>query len=200
MTKFQENIYPIDDRLLSRSDREDTYGYKAMVFWLCGLSGSGKSTLAIGLEKFLFSKNIHAVVLDGDNLRSGVCKDLGFSLEDRMENIRRISEIAKILISNGHIPIVSLISPTIKIRETAKSIIGDDDFNEIFVKSSFQKCQDRDVKGLYAKSDQGNLASFSGKDSVFEEPTNPWLEIDTENETHLQSMTKLCDAVLGKIQ
>ena len=78
MTKFQENIYPIDDRLLSRSDREDTYGYKAMVFWLCGLSGSGKSTLAIGLEKFLFSKNIHAVVLDGDNLRSGVCKDLGF--------------------------------------------------------------------------------------------------------------------------
>ena len=200
MTKFQENIYPIEDRLLSRSDREDTYGYKAMVFWLCGLSGSGKSTLAIGLEKFLFSKNVHAVVLDGDNLRSGVCQDLGFSLEDRMENIRRISEIAKVLISNGLVPIVSLISPTIKIRETAKSIIGDDDFNEIFVKSSFQKCKDRDVKGLYAKSAQGNLGSFSGKDSVFENPTNPWLEIDTENETHEQSMTKLCDAVLGKIQ
>ena len=200
MTNFQENIYPIDDRLLSRSDREDTYGYKAMVFWLCGLSGSGKSTLAIGLEKFLFSKNIHAVVLDGDNLRSGVCKDLGFSLEDRMENIRRISEIAKVLISNGLIPIVSLISPTIKIRETAKNIIGDDDFNEIFIKSSFQKCKERDVKGLYAKSDQGSLGSFSGKDSAFEEPTNPWLEIDTENETQEQSMTKLCDAVLGKIQ
>ena len=95
-------------------------GIKQSVFWLCGLSGSGKSTLAIGLEKFLFSKNIHAVVLDGDSLRSGVCNDLGFSLEDRMENIRRISEIAKILISNGLITIVSLISPTIKIRETSK--------------------------------------------------------------------------------
>ena len=199
MTRFKENIYPINDQMLSRENRENTYGYRASVFWLCGLSGSGKSTLAIGLEKFLFSKNIHAVVLDGDNLRSGVCQDLGFSLEDRMENIRRISEIAKVLISNGLVPIVSLISPTRKIRETAKNIIGDDDFNEIFVKSSFQKCQERDVKGLYAKSDQGSLGSFSGKDSAFEEPTNPWLEIDTENETQEQSMTKLCDAVLGKI-
>ena len=195
-----ENIHPIDDRLLSRAEREKASGYRAGVFWLCGLSGSGKSTLAIGLEKYLFSKNIHTVVLDGDNLRGGICKDLGFSMEDRMENIRRISEIAKVLTSNGLISIVSLISPTQKIRESARNIIGYEDFHEIFVKSSFQKCKDRDVKGLYAKSDQGNLASFSGKDSAFEEPTNPWLEIDTENETQEQSMTKLCDAVLGKIQ
>ena len=195
-----ENIHPIDDRLLSRAERENAFGYRAGVFWLCGLSGSGKSTLAIGLEKYLFSKNIHAIVLDGDNLRGGICKDLGFSMEDRMENIRRISEIAKVLTSNGLISIVSLISPTQKIRESARNIIGDDDFHEIFVKSSFQKCKERDVKGLYAKSDLGNLGSFSGKDSAFEEPTNPWLEINTEIETYEQSMTNLFDAVLAKIQ
>ena len=103
------------------------------------------------------------------------------------------------LISNGLIPIVSLISPTIKIRGTAKNIIGYDDFNEIFVKSSFQKCKERDVKGLYAKSDQGGLSSLTGKDSSFEIPEKPWLVIDTEIEKKEESMTKLFDAVLGKI-
>ena len=139
-------------------------------------------------------------MLDGDNLRNGLCEDLSFSLKDRMENVRRVSEIAKIISSNGIICIVSLISPTNQIRNLARSIIGEKDFHEIYIKASYKECRKRDVKGLYAKSDGGKLMSFSGKDSVFEEPMNPWLLIDTENDVIHDCMTKLCDAVLGKIR
>ena len=167
---------------------------------MCGLSGSGKSTLAIALERFLYEQGVSSIVLDGDNLREGLCKDLEFSMEDRMENVRRVGECAKLLVRNGFVTIVSLISPTREIRETARSIIGKDDFFEILVKSSFEKCKERDVKGLYAKSDQGEIKSFSGKDSAFEEPGEPWLAIDTEKETVEESMTKLCDAVLQVVR
>ena len=194
------NIFPIEESLVSRSRKERSFGVKSCTFWFCGLSGSGKSTLAIALEEFLFSKGYPSVVLDGDNLRKGLCQNLGFTLEDRRENVRRASEIAKILVNNGNIAIVSMISPTADIRNLARQTIGEDDYCEIFVKSSFEKCKERDVKGLYAKSDQGVLSSLTGKDSSFEIPKDPWLVIDTELDKKEESMTKLFDAVLVKIQ
>jgi adenylylsulfate kinase len=194
-----KNIHPIEDRLLARHLRESSNKHKGGVFWLCGLSGSGKSTLALLLEKYLFEKKIQNLVIDGDNVRSGLCQDLGFSIDDRKENVRRVSEMAKLMARNGFVVIVSLISPTKEIREYAKKIIGKDDFFEIFVKSSFEKCKQRDVKGLYAKVDRGKIDSFTGKDSAFEDPTSPWLLLDTENTPLESSMTKLSSAVINEI-
>ena len=194
-----QNIHPIEDRLLARSERESSNKHKGGVFWLCGLSGSGKSTLALLLEKYLFEKNIQSLVIDGDDVRSGLCQDLGFSIEDRKENIRRVSETAKLMTRNGFVVIVSLISPTKEMREYAKEIIGEEDFFEIFVKSSFEKCKQRDVKGLYAKVEKGKIDSFTGKDSTFEDPTSPWLLLDTENTSLESSMTKLSSAVIKEV-
>jgi adenylylsulfate kinase len=193
------NIHPIEDRLVARNLRESSNKHKGGVFWLCGLSGSGKSTLALLLEKYLFEKKIQNLVIDGDNVRSGLCQDLGFSIDDRKENVRRVSEMAKLMARNGFVVIVSLISPTREIREYAKKIIGEDDFFEIFVKSSFEKCKQRDVKGLYAKLNKGKISSFTGKDSAFEDPTSPWLLLDTENTPLESSMTKLSSAVINEI-
>ena len=194
-----KNIHPIEDRLLARNLRESSNKHKGGVFWLYGLSGSGKSTLALLLEKYLFEKKIQNLVIDGDNVRSGLCQDLGFSIDDRKENVRRVSEMAKLMARNGFVVIVSLISPTKEIREYAKKIIGDDDFFEIFVKSSFEKCKQRDVKGLYAKLDRGKIESFTGKDSAFEEPTSPLLLLDTENTPLEASMTKLSSAIINEV-
>lgn len=194
-----QNIHPIEDRLLARSERESSNKHKGGVFWLCGLSGSGKSTLALLLEKYLFEKNIQSLVIDGDDVRSGLCQDLGFSIEDRKENVRRVSETAKLMTRNGFVVIVSLISPTKEMREYAKDIIGEEDFFEIFVKSSFEKCKQRDVKGLYAKVEKGKIDSFTGKDSTFEDPTTPWLLLDTENTSLESSMTKLSSAVIKEV-
>jgi adenylylsulfate kinase len=194
-----QNIHPIEDRLLARSERESSNKHKGGVFWLCGLSGSGKSTLALLLEKYLFEKNIQSLVIDGDDVRSGLCQDLGFSIEDRKENVRRVSETAKLMTRNGFVVIVSLISPTKEMREYAKEIIGEKDFFEIFVKSSFEKCKKRDVKGLYAKVENGKIDSFTGKDSTFEDPTSPWLLLDTENTSLESSMTKLSSAVIKEV-
>ena len=194
-----QNIHPIEDRLLARSERECSNKHKGGVFWLCGLSGSGKSTLALLLEKYLFEKNIQSLVIDGDDVRSGLCQDLGFSIEDRKENVRRVSETAKLMTRNGFVVIVSLISPTKEMREYAKEIIGEEDFFEIFVKSSFEKCKQRDVKGLYAKLEKGKIDSFTGKDSTFEDPTSPWLLLDTENTSLESSMTKLSSAVIKEV-
>ena len=124
----------------------------------------------------------------------------GFSIDDRKENVRRVSEIAKLMTRNGFVVIVSLISPTKEIREYAKKIIGKDDFFEIFIKSSFEKCKQRDVKGLFTQnSDMGKISSFTGKDSAFEEPTTPWLLLDTENNPLDASMTKLSSAVINEV-
>ncbi len=195
-----ENIHTIEKRLIPRKKKAEFLGHRGGVFWMCGLSGSGKSTLAISLEKSLLKEGINSIILDGDNLRAGLNKDLGFSMIERMENIRRVSEVAKIMVSNGMIVIVSLISPTIELRECARQIIGEEDFFEIFVRSSFEKCQQRDVKGLYEKSLKGEIKSFTGKDSQFEEPLNPWLIIDTEITTETDSMTELLAEVLKKIR
>jgi len=183
----ESDIHPITDRLISRGLKEKLLGQKGVVFWLYGLSGSGKSTLAIEMENRLHQENIHSVVLDGDNLRSGLNSDLGFSNQDRAENIRRVSEISKLFSTNGIITLVSLISPLREFRNKAKSIIGEDHFHEIFIKASYSTCKERDVKGLYAKAEKGMVQSFTGQDSEFEEPETDYLMIDSENENLQQS-------------
>ena len=196
----QDNIHPINDLLLKREVKESVLKQKGNVFWLCGLSGSGKSTLAIQLEKDLHQAGIHSLVLDGDNLRNSLNKDLGFSDNDREENIRRVSEMAKILVTNGLLVIASFITPRKKFREQAKEIIGGDFFHEIYIKASLQKCESRDVKGLYAKEIKGGVENLTGKKSSFEEPINPWMTIDTEFEKQTESSQKLFDAIFNKVK
>jgi len=195
-----ENIHPVTTRLLSRSDKEDMLGHKGAVFWLCGLSGSGKSTLAVELEKKLADQAIHSIVLDGDNLRSTLNKDLGFSEDDREENLRRVSEVAKLLVGSGEVVIVSFITPLDKFREQAKSIIGSVDYFEVYVQASFETCRQRDVKGLYAKASVGKISDFTGKDSAFEPPSSPWLTIDTENDDPDKSSDRLLQAALKEVR
>ncbi len=193
------NIHPIFDKLLTRTDKEQFLNQNAKVFWFTGLSGSGKSTIAQGLEKLLFDKGFFNQVLDGDNTRTGINKNLGFSLEDRKENIRRIGEISRLFLDAGIICINSFVSPTHEIRDLAKQIIGEKDFVEIYVNTPLHICEQRDVKGLYAKARAGEIKGFTGIDSPFEAPQNPDLEILTENRTIEESITKVFNFVRPKI-
>jgi adenylylsulfate kinase len=174
------NIHPIFDRLLQRPDREKRLGQKAKVLWLTGLSGSGKSTIAQALERKFYNEGFFAQVLDGDNIRSGINNNLGFTIEDRKENIRRIAEVAKLYLESGIITINCFISPTIAIRDYAKSIIGEEDFVEIYINAPLAICEKRDVKGLYKKARSGEIKNFTGIDSPYEAPLNPTIEIRTD--------------------
>lgn len=164
---------------LPRHDKETLLGQRGVVLWFCGLSGSGKSTIAAGVEKVLHHQGRFTLRLDGDNLRTGLNGNLGFTDDDRLENVRRTAEVAKILAGNGIIVLCSLITPRGIHRDLVRGIVGQD-FVEIYVKASFETCQARDVKGLYAKAAAGNVAHFTGRDSSFEEPQNPALTLDTE--------------------
>jgi len=164
---------------LPRPDKEQLLGQRGVVLWFCGLSGSGKSTIASGAERVLHQQGRMTVRLDGDNLRTGLNANLGFSDDDRLENIRRTAEVAKILSSNGIIVLCSLITPRGIHRDLARGILGED-FAEIYVKASYEACERRDVKGLYAKAAKGEVAHFTGRDSHFEEPQQAELTIDTE--------------------
>ncbi len=190
------NVHPVADKLLPRTEKERLLRQRGRVFWLCGLSGSGKSTLAAGLERRLHEGDVASVVLDGDNLRSGLNKDLGFGDEARRENLRRVAEVAKLFASGGLVTIVSFITPREEFRETARAIVGEDDFREVYVKASYAVCEERDVKGLYAKAKAGEIPDFTGKGSAFEEPAEPWLAIDTERATPEESLEQLFAAVL----
>jgi len=189
-----ENIHPIFDRVVSREEKERRLGQKARVIWLYGLSGSGKSTLAVALEKQLFGEGRATHLLDGDNVRSGLNRNLGFSDEDRAENIRRIAEVSKLFVHAGLVVINSFITPLRANRDAARQILGDD-LVEVYVRCSFETCAARDVKGLYAKARQGGVGQFTGKDSAFEEPERCDLKIDTETETPEQSLQRLYDHV-----
>lgn len=190
------NIHPIFDRLLQRSDREKRLNQRGKVLWLTGLSGSGKSTIAQALESKLYNEGFFAQVLDGDNIRSGINNNLGFSLEDRKENIRRISEIAKLYLNSGIITLNSFVSPTIEIRDYAKSIIGIDDYIEIYVNAPLEVCEQRDVKGLYKKARKGEIKGFTGIDSPYEAPVNPAFEIKTHETTVKEAVEQLYHFVL----
>jgi adenylylsulfate kinase len=190
-----EHIHPIFDRLIQRSDREQFLQQQSKVLWLTGLSGSGKSTIAQHLERKMYNKGFFAQVLDGDNIRSGINNNLGFSVEDRQENIRRIAEIAKLFLQSGIITINSFISPTIAIRKMAEEIIGKENFIEIYINAPLEVCEARDVKGLYQKARSGIIKGFTGIDSPYEAPINPFLEIKTDQLSIEQAVEDIYSAI-----
>jgi adenylylsulfate kinase len=194
------NIHPIFDRLLQREDRENRLGQRSKVLWLTGLSGSGKSTIAQHLERKLYNEGFFAQVLDGDNIRSGINSNLSFSPEDRTENIRRISEIAKLYLQSGVVTINSFISPTIAIRQMAKDIVGADDFIEVYINTPLDICEARDVKGLYKKARKGEIKGFTGIDAPYEAPTNPDIEVKTHNMTIDESVDVIYNYLLEVIK
>ncbi len=194
-----ENIYPVFDRIYDRKVKEEILRQSAKVIWFTGLSGSGKTTLASNLEKELFFRRFFCQVLDGDNIRHGINNNLGFSEVDRMENIRRIAEVSKILINTGMIAICSFISPTDRIRKLARSIIGEEDFIEIFLNPPLEVCEQRDTKGLYKKARAGLIKDFTGISSPFEAPQNPVLEIDTSTTSIKDSVAMIFNAIIDGI-
>ncbi len=192
------NIYTEFHRMLSRDDKEAQLGQRGHVFWLYGLSGSGKSTLANAVERKLVEQGIVTKILDGDNIRSGLNKDLGFSDEDRKENIRRIAEVARLFLDAGVVVLTSFITPKREFRAIAENIVGESDFTPVYIEASFEACVERDVKGLYAKAVAGQIAQFTGKDSSFEAPgasDKDWI-ISTESQTEEHSANKLFELIL----
>lgn len=202
-TAAQRDIHPIATRALSRVTKERHLRQRARVIWLFGLSGSGKSTLALALERRLHADDFTTVLLDGDNLRNGLNRDLGFSDADRAENIRRTAETARLLVQSGIIVIASLITPQNVQRELARSIIGGKDFLSIYVKASFDTCARRDPKGLYSKASSGRIARFTGTSaSPFEPPADneAALIIDTETKTSEEALASLHAAILPHVR
>ncbi len=196
---MNSNIHTEFHRFLSRNDKESILQQRGIVVWLCGLSGSGKSTIANAAERVLFQQGRFSTILDGDNIRAGLNANLSFSDDDRLENIRRIAEVAKLFAQQGIIVFVSAITPRGELRDVARGILGDD-FFEVYVKASFAACEQRDVKGLYAKAARGEVANFTGKDSSFEEPQQSDLVLDTENDALEESVDQLLMAIGGKIR
>lgn len=189
-------IYPIFDQMLSRSDKEELLGQKGVMLWFTGLSGSGKSTVAIALERELQKRGLLCRILDGDNIRSGINKGLGFTAEDRRENIRRIAEVAKLFVDTGIITIAAFISPSNDLRRMASDIIGAEDFKEVYISTPLEVCEARDVKGLYAKARRGEIKNFTGISAPFEAPEHPALSIDT-SKVSLEDGVKQILAFLG---
>lgn len=195
-----DNIHTIFDRMQGRSEKEHLLGQHGIMVWLTGLSGSGKSTLAIGLEQRLHNMGYLCRILDGDNIRSGINNNLGFSREDRMENIRRIAEVGKLFVETGIITIAAFISPDNAIREMAAGIIGREDFIEVYVSTPLEECERRDVKGLYAKARKGEIKQFTGVDSPFEAPSSPAIAVDTTGKAVDESVDKLLKVILPRIE
>jgi adenylylsulfate kinase len=200
MSKTPENIFPVFDSILGRTAKESLLKQKAKVIWFTGLSGSGKTTIAIGLEKALNSKGILTQVLDGDNIRAGINNNLGFSDEDRKENIRRIAEVSKLFLNCGVVTINCFVSPTHEIRQQAKEIIGENDFLEVFINTPLEICEQRDVKGLYKKARAGEIKDFTGINAPFEAPAHPFLDVKTEGKTVEQSVNEILSKVLPLIK
>lgn len=194
-----DNLYPTFDKMLPREAKETLLGQRGLVVWMYGLSGSGKSTLANLLERKLHDEGKFIKVLDGDNIRSGLNNNLGFTDDDRAENIRRVSEVAKLFADSGIITLTSFITPVESLRANAREIIGDDDLLEVYVKASFDACAERDPKGLYAKVKAGEVKNFTGKDSAFEEPEHADIIIETESQTEAESLETLYQAVISRI-
>ena len=197
---MEKHIYPIFDRMLQRNDREKLLGQKGIMLWFTGLSGSGKSPLAIALERELYNSGILCRILDGDNIRTGINNNLGFTEADRVENIRRIAEVAKLFVDCGVVTIAAFISPTEQIRQMAADIIGKDDFFEIYVNTPLEVCEERDVKGLYKKARQGEIKNFTGISAPFEAPLNPAITIDTSACSLEESVNLLKKIIIPQIK
>jgi adenylylsulfate kinase len=194
------DIHPIYTQMLSRAEREKKLRQRAKVVWLYGLSGSGKSTLAIALENRLFADGFVTTHLDGDNVRDGLNRGLGFSDADREENNRRVAEVSKLFLQSGIICLNSFITPKESFRELARGIIGAEDLLEIYVECSFETCRARDVKGLYKRAHEGRIAHFTGKESAFEPPARPHLVLNTETTPLEDTLETLYSFVLGHIR
>ena len=204
MTKTQtndmEHIYPIFDKMLTRADKEALLGQRGLMLWMTGLSGSGKSTLAIALERELQRRGILCRILDGDNIRSGINNNLGFSPADRRENIRRIAEVARLFVDTGIVTIAAFISPSEELRRMAAGIVGEEDFVEIYVSTPLSVCEERDVKGLYAKARRGEISEFTGISAPFEAPQSPALSIDTSARPLGDCVEDVLQLILPKIK
>lgn len=195
MNSELNTIYPIFDKMLSREDKEQLLRQRGIMIWMTGLSGSGKSTVAIGVERELHKRGILCRILDGDNIRAGINSNLGFSEEDRRENIRRIAEIGKLFVDTGIVTIACFVSPTLELRQMACEIIGEKDFREVYIATPLEECERRDVKGLYARARRGEVKDFTGISAPFEPPAAPDLSLDTSRMT-LEEEVK---AVVGLI-
>ena len=196
------DIYPEFDRMLGRNAKQSQLEQEGHVFWLYGLSGSGKSTIADSLERSLVGKGHYVKLLDGDNIRTGLNKDLDFTDADRAENIRRIAEVARLFLDAGFVVITSFISPLKQYRDLAEAIIGKNDFTKIYINASFSTCSERDPKGLYAKVKEGSVANFTGKDSLFEAPRysdEDWI-LDTEKLSIAEGTVDLVNKILPIIK
>ena len=185
------NIYPIFDRMLARADKERLLGQRGVMLWFTGLSGSGKSTVAVALERELHRRGRLCRLLDGDNIRTGINAGLGFSADDRRENIRRIAEVGKLFVDTGIITLAAFVSPTEELRTLARDIIGAADFKEIFVATPLEECERRDVKGLYARARRGEVKNFTGISAPFEAPQSPALVLDTTDTLVEESVGKV---------
>ena len=192
MEVLENNIYPIFDRMLGREDKEALLGQRGVMVWFTGLSGSGKSTIAIALERELHKRGLLC--------RSGINNNLGFSPEDRVENIRRIAEVGKLFVDTGVITIAAFISPNNELREMASAIIGKADFLEVYVSTPLAECERRDVKGLYAKARKGEIKEFTGVSAPFEAPERPDLSLDTSVLSVEQSVSRLLELIIPKVE
>ena len=192
-----KHIYPIFDRMLTRRDKEALLGQRGVMVWFTGLSGSGKSTVAIAVERELHRRGLLCRILDGDNIRSGINNNLGFSEADRVENIRRIAEVGKLFVDTGIITLAAFISPNNALRRMAADIIGAEDFLEVYVSTPLEVCERRDVKGLYAKARRGEIKEFTGVSAPFEAPEHPALSLDTSSLTVEESVEKVLELILN---
>ena len=190
------NIFSVFDELLQRSNKEKALNQFSKVIWMTGLSGSGKTSIALGLERKLHTNGYLTQILDGDNIRTGINKNLGFSDEDRTENIRRIAEVSKLFLNCGVITINCFVSPTIEIRKQAQQIIGGNDFIEVFINTPLEVCEQRDPKGLYKKARNGEIKDFTGVSAPFEVPTAPSIEIKTEGKSIEDCVNALYSEIL----
>ena len=200
MKESEGNLFPIFDDILQKEDKEILLQQNAKAIWMTGLSGSGKTTVAKGVERHLHSQGILNQLLDGDNIRVGISNNLTFSSEDRAENIRRISEVSKLFLNCGVITLNCFVSPTIEIRNIAKEIIGAKNFIEVYINTSIETCEKRDVKGLYQKARIGEIKDFTGISAPFEAPESPEIEINTAQLSIDESVQKVLDYILPIIK
>ena len=193
------NIFPVFEQIIKREQKESLLKQKSKVIWLTGLSGSGKTTIGAALEKELYQAGFLTQILDGDNIRTGINKNLKFSVEDRLENIRRIAEVTKLFLNCGVITINCFITPTESIRQIARTIIGTENMIEVYISTPVEVCEQRDTKGLYKKARNGQLKNFTGISSPFEKPLHAVVEINTGELSIEQSVKKLLDVILPEI-
>jgi adenylylsulfate kinase len=184
---------------ITKKDRQILNGHKSIMIWFTGLSGSGKSTIANAIQNELFHKGIHCYLLDGDNLRYGINRNLTFSDDDRKENIRRTAEVGKLFVDAGIVVLAALISPYKEDREKARALFEPNEFIEVYIKCSLQECEKRDPKGLYKKARLGKIPQFTGISQPYEEPENPDIQIDTTNSSVKESVQKILPIIIKKL-